>query len=285
MIDAMLMRGFAERTQHSYLAAVTQLSKHYSCSPERLSAAQIEAYFLYLVKEKKLAPTTCRLYFNAICFLYLQVLEWNELLLKIPLPKRKQRIPELLTRDEVARLLAAIDNTKHRVMLTTCYGCGLRLSELTALRVRDIDGERSLLRVEQGKGGKDRHVILSVALLELLRQYWRIFHPREWLFYSHRPTTKFSGSTPQKIFDAAKRRAGIDKIGGIHSLRHAYATHQLAAGMPLPQLQQMLGHNDLHSTMRYLHWIPQYHEGQGMDLVAGLEIILEMTKKREAGHD
>jgi len=279
MIDAMLMRGFAERTQHSYLAAVIQLSKYYNRSPEHLTTAQLQAYFLHLVKEKQLAPATCRLYFNAICFLYVQVLGWSDLSLDITLPKRKQRIPELLTHDEVARLLVAVENTKHQVMLTTCYGCGLRLSELTALRVRDIDGERSLLRVTQGKGGKDRQVILSTTLLHLLRRYWRIFRPHEWLFYSCRPNSKISDSTPQKIFEAAKKRAGINKIGGIHSLRHAYATHQLAAGMPLPQLQLMLGHNDLHSTMRYLHWIPQYHEGQGMDLVAGLEINLEHVRE------
>lgn len=272
MIDAMLVRGFAVRTQQSYMDAVIHLSRYYHCSPERLSNAQLQDYFLYLVKERQLSPASCRLSFNGIRFLYLNVLGWPAVDLKVALPKRKQRIPELLTRDEVARLLAAVENMKHRVMLTTCYGCGLRVSELMALQVSDIDGERSLLRVTQGKGGKDRQVILSATLLQLLRRYWRIFHPTTMLFYGSDPLSTLSVSTAQKVFQAAKLRAGIDKIGGIHSLRHAYATHQLAAGMPLLQLKEMLGHSDLHSTMRYLHWVPQYSEGFGADLIQGLEV-------------
>jgi len=272
MIDAMLVRGFAIRTQHSYLDAVIHLSRYYHRSPEQLSNAQLQDYFLYLVKERQLSPASCRLSFNGIRFLYLNVLGWSEVDLKIPLPKRKQRIPELLTRDEVARLLAAVENRKHRMLLTTCYGCGLRVSELVALQVRDIDGERCLLRVTQGKGGKDRQVLLSESLLRLLRRYWRIFHPKTQLFYGRDPLSMLGITTAQKVFQAAKIKAGIDKIGGIHSLRHAYATHQLAAGMPLHQLKEMLGHSDLHSTMRYLHWVPQYTEGHGADLIQGLEV-------------
>lgn len=272
MIDAMLVRGFAVRTQQSYMDAVIHLSRYYHCSPELLSNTQLQDYFLYLVKERQLSPASCRLFFNGIRFLYLNVLGWPEVELKIPLPKRKQRIPELLTRDEVARLLMAVENRKHRMMLTTCYGCGLRVSELVALQVRDIDGERALLRVTQGKGGKDRQVLLSQSLLHVLRRYWRIFRPTTWLFYGRDPCSALSITTAQKVFQATKLRAGIDKIGGIHSLRHAYATHQLAAGMPLHQLMEMLGHSDLHSTMRYLHWVPQYTEGHGVDLIQGLEV-------------
>lgn len=276
MIDAMLVRGFAVRTQQSYLEAVIQLSRYYHCSPELLSNAQLQDYFLYLIKEKQLSPATCRLSFNGIRFLYLNVVGWPEVDLKVALPKRKQRIPELLTRDEVARLLAAVENRKHRMMLTTCYGCGLRVSELVSLQVRDIDGERSLLKVTQGKGGKDRQVLISSSLLQLLRRYWRIFHPASWLFYGHDPLSPLSITTAQKVFQAAKQKAGIVKVGGIHSLRHAYATHQLAAGMPLHQLKELLGHSDLHSTMRYLHWVPQHNEGQGTDLIHGLERGLEV---------
>jgi len=272
MIDAMLVRGFAVRTQRSYLDALIQLSKHYRCSPDTLTTAQLQDYFLYLVKEKKLSPATCRLYLNAIRFFYLNVLGWREVELELNTPKRQQRIPELLTRDEVARVLSVVENRKHRTMLATCYGCGLRVSEVTALQVRDIDGERGLLRVTQGKGAKDRQVLLSSSLLQVLRRYWRIFHPSSVLFFGHDPHSHLSITTAQKVFQAAKQKAGIEKIGGIHSLRHAYATHQLAAGMPLPQLKEMLGHSDLHSTMRYLHWVPQYTEGRGADLTQGLEV-------------
>lgn len=272
MIDAMLVRGFAVRTQQSYLDAVTQLSRYFHCSPELLTHDQLQGYFLHLVKERQLAPASCRLSFHGIRFLYLRVLGWPEVDLEVALPKRKQRIPELLTRDEVTRLLATVENHKHRMALTVCYGCGLRVSELVALQVRDIDGERALLRVNQGKGGKDRQVLLSESLLQMLRRYWCIFHPTSWLFYGHHPLSKLSITSVQKVFQAAKIKAGIDKVGGIHSLRHAYATHQLAAGMPLHQLQALLGHSDIHSTMRYLHWVPRYNEGLGTDLTLGMEV-------------
>jgi site-specific recombinase XerD len=173
MIDAMLVRGFAVRTQRSYLDAVLQLVKHYRCSPDQLTTAQLQAYFLYLVKERQLSPATRRLYLNGIRFFYLQVLGWSDVELTLNTPKRKQRIPELLSRDEVARLLAAVANRKHRMMLTTCYGCGLRVSEPMALRVSDIDGERRLLRVTRGKGGKDRQVLLGESLLHLFARWGR----------------------------------------------------------------------------------------------------------------
>jgi integrase/recombinase XerD len=158
-------------------------------------------------------------------------------------------------------------------VLTTCYGCGLRVSEAVALKVRHIDGERRLLRVEQGKGAKDRNVILSETLLHLLRGYWRVMRPPEWLFRGYSFSTPLTITSVQKAFTAAKRRAGIDKVGGIHALRHAYATHQLKAGMPVHQLQRLLGHQDIHSTLRYVHWVPNYREGKVCtDLVAGLEV-------------
>jgi site-specific recombinase XerD len=191
---------------------------------------------------------------------------------ELHVPKKAQRIPELLTRREVGRILAACENPKHRMLLTTCYGCGLRVSELVALRVRHIDGERRLLRVEQGKGAKDRQVVLSERLLEQLRRY----RPRDWLFCNERRDTPLDIGTAQKIFQSAKLRARIEKVGGIHSLRHAYATHQLEAGLAVHQLQRLLGHQDLHSTLRYVHWVPNYREGVGCaDLIGALEVDRE----------
>jgi integrase len=158
-------------------------------------------------------------------------------------------------------------------MLTLCYGCGLRLSELVGLKVRDIDGERRLLRVEQGKGAKDRLVPLPETLLLQLRVYWRQYRPREWLFPGFSRRQPLSGTTIQKVFTQTKAQAGIKKIGGIHGLRHAYATHQLEAGLPVHRLQRLLGHDCIQSTLRYVHWVPDYREGQGAhDLVAALEV-------------
>ncbi len=272
MMDAMLVRGFSARTQQSYLSAVRYLAQYYQCSPELLNAEQIQAYFLYLVKQRQLSPASCRLYLNGIRFLYLQVLGWNTFDITIHTPKRAQRIPELLSRQEVARILSACLNHKHRIMLTTCYACGLRVSELVALQVKQIDSDRHVLRIEQAKGAKDRQVILSDHLLMLLRDYWREYKPVQWLFYGYNPHRARSITSAQKIFKKAKQQANINKIGGIHALRHAYATHQLESGMPINQLQQLLGHNSLQSTMRYLHWVPLHQQRAGVDLLMGLEV-------------
>ncbi|GMQ89584.1 MAG: site-specific integrase [Gammaproteobacteria bacterium] len=273
MIDAMQVRGFSARTHQSYLSAVSALAQYYHRTPERLSVDEIQAYFLYLVKERGLSGASCRLYLNAIRFLYLQVLKQTTFDVPFQIPKKAQRIPELLTRAEVGQILSAVRNTKHRVMLTTCYGCGLRVSELVALKVRHIDSERHLLRVEQGKGGKDRQVVLPETLLQQLRRYWRHYQPTLWLFPHGDTDVALAISTAQQVFTRAKSSAGIDKIGGIHSLRHAYATHQLEAGLPVHQLQQLLGHQDIRTTLRYVHWVPGYRAGEiGVDLIAALEV-------------
>lgn len=273
MIDAMQVRGFSARTHQSYLSAVSALAQYYHRTPEQLSIDEIQAYFLYLVKERGLSGATCRLYLNAIRFLYLQVLKQTTFDVPFHIPKKAQRIPELLTRLEVSRILSAVSNAKHRMMLMTCYGCGLRVSELVALKVCHIDSERQLLRIEQGKGGKDRQVILSATLLQELRAYWRQYRPSSWLFPHGDIGVPVSVSTPQKVFSRAKQQAGINKVGGIHSLRHAYATHQLEAGLPVHQLQHLLGHQDIHSTLHYVHWVPGYREGEaGVDLIAALEV-------------
>lgn len=273
MIDAMTVRGFSVRTHQSYLSAVNALAQYYHRSPDQLSVDELQAYFLYLAKERGLSGASCRLYLNAIRFFYLEVLKRAAFDVRIQIPKKAQRIPELLTRDEVARIVSAVTHPKHRLLLETCYGCGLRVSELVALKVRHIDGERHLLRIEQGKGAKDRQVMLPEALLQPLRAYWRRYHPTDWLFPSREPDRPLAVSTPQKVFTTAKRQAGIDKVGGIHSLRHAYATHQLEAGLPVHVLQRVLGHQDIRTTLRYAHWVPNAREGQGgTDLIAALAV-------------
>lgn len=274
MIDAMRQRGFSVRTHQSYLSAVSALARYYRRSPAQLDVQQLQAYFKYLAIERDLSGASCRLYLNAVRFLYLQVLQWPSFDVSIVVPKRAQRIPELLTRSEVARIVTACTNPKHRMLLITCYGAALRVSELVALRVRHIDGERALLRIEQGKGAKDRMVPLSATLLSALRRYWSTCRPRDWLFpHTHHPDAHVGISTAQRVYTAAKRRAGVAKVGGIHALRHAYATHQLENGLAVNELQHLLGHAHLQSTMRYLHWVPGVRgPGQGpADLIGALE--------------
>jgi len=275
MIDAMRQRGFSIRTHQSYLGSVRSLARYFHQSPDQIQANQIQDYFIYLVKQRGLCNASCRLHLNGIRFLYLKVLHWPQFDIPIAMPKRSQKIPELLTRSEIRQIIDACANDKSRAMLLTCYGCGLRVSELVALKVRHVDGERRLLRIEQGKGKKDRLVVLPPKLLQQLRLYWRQHHPGEWLFpNANTPTLHLSISTTQKRFRQAKKKTGILKVGGIHSLRHAYATHQLEQGLPVHQLQHQLGHRQLQTTLRYVHWVASYQQGSGAfsDLVGDLEV-------------
>ncbi|MDR5892815.1 MULTISPECIES: site-specific integrase [Halomonas] len=275
MIEAMRQHGFAQRTQHTYLMVITDLARYFHRPPDTLSPDDLQRFFNHLVQERGLSAASCRVYLHGVRFLYLHVLHWPSVEVSPVVPKTPQRIPELLTRDDVRRILAACQNPKHRMMLELCYGCGLRVSEVCHLRVRDIDSQRGQLRVTQGKGAKDRMVLLSVTLLDRLRDYWRAYRPPTWLFPSALfPDRALHPSAPQKAFTQAKRQAGIERVGGIHSLRHAYATHVLEQGMPVHQLQRLLGHRSVQSTMRYLHWLPgQQGMSQGpIDLVAGLEV-------------
>jgi len=277
MISAMCQRGFSQRTHESYLASVSAIARYYKQSPDQLTLQQLQQYFLYLVEKRKLSSSTCHAQFSAIRFLFLHVLGREDFADQIPLPKRPQKIPELLTRKEVSLIINACSNKKHKMMLLVCYGCGLRVSELISVKVRHLDSERKLLRVEQGKGAKDRAVVLSDTLLLQLKQYWISYKPPLWLFPNERnPEVHLNDSTIQKVFTKLKSSVGIKKRGGIHSLRHAYATHQLESGLPIHILQQQMGHKDIHSTLRYLHWIPGASENNmpHPDLIAQLQVSL-----------
>ncbi len=278
MISAMHQRGFSQRTHNSYLGAVRGLARYFHQSPDQLQVSQIQAYFNYLVQERGLCGASCRMYLHGIRFLYLQVLHWQQFDIPVNYPKKAERIPELLTRSEVRQIIAACTNAKHRMMLLTCYGCGLRVSELVPLQARHIDGERKLLRIEQGKGQKDRLVVMSAGLLKQLRLYWRQHQPGEWLFpNANTPTLHLSTGTIQRCFKQSKRITGIEKAGGIHGLRHAYATHHLENGLSVHILQHQLGHRDLRTTLRYLHWVPGSQQGKSQfgDLVNELEVSHE----------
>ena len=272
MLDAMCQRGFSPRTQQSYIYAARSLAAYFGRSPARLSMQDLQQYFKVLAVERKLSASTCRLHLHSIRFLFQQVLQrsdFDEVALIVP--KRPQRIPPLLTRAEVARIIEACDNPKHRMLLEVCYGCGLRVSEVVALRVDDIDCERRLLRVEQGKGAKDSAVIISPLLLDKLRRYWRCSRPRVWLFpHTFQPQHHIGVSSAQRLFGRCRRRAGVSKSVGIHGLRHAYATHQLENGLAVHELQRLLGHGHLQTTLRYIHWTPSDERGTSghVDLLA-----------------
>lgn len=256
MLDAMVLSGKAARTQEAYIGAVVGLARYYKRSPEQLSADEVRRYLLHLLRERHLARSSVNQYGCAYRFLYGTVLGLDGHTFQIPLARAPQRLPDILSREELARLFAAACHLKSRTFLMLAYGSGLRLSELCRLRVADIDShaDRMCIRVEQGKGGKDRYVPLSEDVLQLLRTWWRSAHPRTWLFGAVRDASRPTDTgSAQRWYYLARDVAGITKRGGIHSLRHAYATHLLEAGVDLYSLQQWLGHNHVSTTTRYLH--------------------------------
>lgn len=262
MIDTMVLKGLSPATQQAYLYAVSKVARHFKRSPDSIDVGDLERYVLHLLTDQHLAPASVRLMVNGMRFLNHQVLQRPAPVYAVRYPTLPQRIPALLTRQEVAQILAATANLKHATIFATGYALGLRASELLHLQVADIDSTRHWVQVRQGKGGKDRTVILPDTLLQWLRRYWQVYRPREWLFYGAELSRPLDRATLGKAFHRAKAAAGIQKQGGLHSLRHAYATHQLEAGMPTYKLQQLLGHSDIKSTLRYVHWLPT-HVQQG----------------------
>jgi len=256
MLDELVLRGMAARTQQAYIDAVSLLARHYKCSPETLTAQQVREYLLFLRRERKRSISTVNQYGCAFRFLYGTVLGLDGQQFQIPLAATPSRLPQIFSREELARLFAAAQRSAARTFLMLAYGTGLRLSELCRLRVSDIDShaDRMCIRVEQGKGAKDRYVPLAADMLQVLRAWWRCTHSRLWMFPGHGDGSQpISDATAQRWFHAARAGAGIGKPGGIHLLRHCYATHMLEAGVDLYTLSRWLGHSHVGTTSRYLH--------------------------------
>lgn len=276
MTDAMIQRGLSLRTQESYVGAIYGMAKHYRRDPAEYSAHEVEAYLLHMVKERHLSYSTMNQAACAARFLYEQVLGQQREVFRIPMAKVAAKQPEILSRDEIARLIAAAIHPTHRTLLQTIYATGLRVAEACALRVGDIDSapDRMCVRVAGGKGGKDRYTLLSPTLLARLRGYARISRPRTWLFCKNGGTSPVSVTSAQRAYQAARHRARIMKSGGIHTLRHNFATHLLEGGIDLYTIQKLLGHGHISTTARYLHLVgPQFRPPKDvdpLDLLAGL---------------
>lgn len=255
MDEAMVLRGFSPRTRESYLACVRALAKHYRKPPDVLDGPRIQAYLLHLITEKKLAYASVNQASCAFRFLFGTVLRKPEMRLDIPMAKVPKRLPQILTRVEVSRLIDAAPTMRGRTLLATTYAAGLRLSEVCALQLCDIESapERMCLKVRLGKGAQDRYTLLSPRLLEMLRRYWRDQRPHTWLFPNRSGVAPIEVKTAQRIYCAARDAVGIAPEGGIHSLRHAFATHLIETGVDLPTLQRLLGHGHISTTMRYVH--------------------------------
>lgn len=252
MIRAMELRDFSPRTHESYLAAVAGLAKFHKKSPDLLTHQEIEDYLLHLKVMGK-SSSTRNVVTAGLRFFYEQTLENMTITLKLPQRKKPRLLPEVLSRGEVARILDAPRNLKHRVILMTAYSAGLRVSEIANLKINHIDSEQMVIRVVQGKGQKDRHTLLSKRLIDDLRTYWKIYKPESWLFYSKKTDCPMCIASMQRMYTRAKLDAGVTKGQGIHTLRHCFATHLLEAGFDLRKIQLLLGHRSLSTTAVYLH--------------------------------
>ena len=270
MDDDMLARGFAERTRESYLWAVTGLARFYHRSPDQISDDEIQAYLVHLIRDRQRAWSTCNIVVNGLRFFYHTTLKRDRTTFTIPSPRQSGKLPVVLSREEVQRLISQATTLRQRTMLLTTYAAGLRLTEVLHLQVHDIDSGRMTIRVVQGKGGKDRYTVLSPHLLGALRDYWKHAHPRTWLFPSEATGAPLHATALQRAYHVAKHRAGITKPGGIHGLRHAFATHLLEGGVDLHTIQRLLGHGHLSTTTRYFHLTRHTEIGPGspLDLLA-----------------
>jgi site-specific recombinase XerD len=257
LIDEVQLRGFSIHTQDSYLRSVAGLARFYHRSPDQIADEEIKAYLLHLLRIKKLAVSSIIVAVSALRFFYGQVLRRPTKAIEEALPRMKKPVlrPRVYSVQELERLFGCPGlNRKHRALLMTTYAAGLRVSEVCQLRIGDLLSDRHQIHVVQGKGKNDRYTLLSPRLLVELRSYWRIYRPKDWLFpskvYPDRPITT---DAVLRAFTGAVERVGLPDRGGIHSLRHSFATHLLEAGVDPLSLQRLLGHSSLSTTTTYLH--------------------------------
>jgi integrase/recombinase XerD len=253
MIEDMQIRNLTPNTQRVYVANVFRFACHFRKSPDRLGPAEIRTYLLHLTRERRLAASSIIVTVSALRFFYTVTLKRPWVVEDdIPAGHQAKKLPVVLSKEEVARFLGAVDNLKHRMVLTVCYATGLRISEAIRLKPAAIDSKRMVIRVEQGKGRKDRYVMLPPTLLDMLRDYWKRAHPGEWLFPGRSPGQPIHPLTINLTCREVARQCGIGKPVAPHALRHAFAVHLLEAGTDLRTIQLLLGHRNLSTTAQYL---------------------------------
>jgi integrase/recombinase XerD len=249
----MRLRGFAAKTVEAYIHAMEQLWAFYRRSLDRLSCEEVQRFLDEVITVRKLAWATVNVYFSAYRFLYEQVLKRPAHEFSIPRRGRSGTRPGVLNRAEVERLIDTPSNLKHRALLAMTYGSGLRVSEAVRIRIADVDRDRLMLRVEQGKGHKDRYTVLSKRALGLLEDLWRAYRPAEYFFTGQDGIRPICAGTAQAVYYAALQRSGVRRVGGIHVLRHCFATHAMEAGVDIYTIKRWMGHGALVTTGRYMH--------------------------------
>ena len=249
----MELKNLGERTIKTYLICATNFVRHYGKSPEQMNSQAIKDFLYYLLKEKNSSQSSLNQHYSALKFLYETTLgrDWGAL--KIPRSRREKKLPVVLSLKEVGEILKNVDTLKKKAALTTIYSGGLRLGESITLKVSDIDSQRMTIRVSQAKGNKDRYTLLGKKTLEVLKDYWNKYRPKDLLFPSYAPDKPMHPTTIQKAFQEALAKTTIRKKASVHTLRHSFATHLLENGTEIPYIQRLLGHSDQRTTAIYLH--------------------------------
>ena len=253
MIEDLHIRNYSPRTVDIYSRCVARFASYFGKSPELLGPEQVRQYQSFLVEQKKASWSLFNQTVSALRFLYGVTLGRKEVIEYIPYPKQERKLPVVLSLEEIGEFFGSVRNLKYRTVLRTMYGAGLRISEALGLLVSDVDSKRMVIRVQQGKGRKDRYADLSPTLLFQLREYWRVYRPQSWLFPGRSLGQPLQASSVQRACVEARLRAGIGKPVTTHTMRHCYATHLLEAGKDLRTIQMRLGHGALNTTAIYLH--------------------------------
>lgn len=247
------LRGYSPRTQETYYRSIRNFFDYCKEPPEIVTKETIKNYLYHLVRERNLSDSSLRQARSAICYFFSQTMGRYVEVENIPVQKKKKKLPEVFTVEEVFKIIRSTNNLKHKTILMLTYSSGLRVGELVNLKVRDILRDSMRLKVRDAKGGKDRYTLLSEICLEQLEIYWRTYRPNNWLFYGQKYDSPISIRAVQHAYQKAKNTAGIQKQCGIHTLRHSFATHMLETGSGIFQLQKFLGHRHLKTTLVYVH--------------------------------
>ncbi len=248
----LILRRFSPKTNTAYISAVQGLAVFYNQSPDQLSDEQVQDYFVYLIKDRQYAWSSCNVIFCGIKMFYEDILHRNTGTIIPPRPRRKQ-LPIILSQEEVWKLIDSCKNLKHRTLLLGVYSAGLRVSEVVSLQPVHIERDRMMIRIEQGKGRKDRYTILSQRFLTALGIYWREYKPEKYFFFGSDKAKPMAIGSAQQIYYQAKKKAGITRGRGIHTLRHCFATHLMEQGVPIYVIKRMMGHVALSTTAGYMH--------------------------------